>query len=283
MDAELPVVDISGLNNYVLPHPTSLKISSPTVPKAAPRTGSGSGGSYLGKDFRNAYLPGVTLTGAGQMLGLLEFDGYYPNDISAYETTAGLPAVPLQTVLLDGYDGAPTTGRRSGNDEVSLDIEVAVAMAPGLAGIIVFEAGPGGLQNDILNAMAASNQVRQFSCSWAWGGGPSATTDNIFKQMAIQGQSFFNAAGDSDAFTSGEVDDPSQGFAPASSPYITQVGGTTLTTGSGGSWLSESVWNQGGGVGGSGGISTFYPIPPWQLGISMTANGGSTNQRNAFC
>ena len=291
VEAGLPIADISGLNNYVLPHPRSRKIN-PSIAGAdtTPKPGSGSSGTYFGYDFRAAYLPGVTLTGSGQMLGLLEFDGYYPSDISTYETLAGLPAVPLQTVLLDNYNGVPTTGSSSGNPEVSLDIELAVCMAPGLSKIVLFEAGPNGLQNDILTPMAASNKISQLSCSWGWGGGPSTTTDNIFIQMAAQGQSFFDAAGDSDAFTTGAssvngVDNPSLDNAPSSSPDITVVGGTTLTTtGPGGSWSSESVWNWGyhGGsyVGGSGGISSYYSIPSWQTNVSMAANGGSATNRN---
>jgi hypothetical protein len=167
---------------------------------------------------------------------------------------------------------------------------MAMAMAPGLSKIVVFEGGPNGSPNDILNAMASSNQVKQLSCSWGWGGGPSATTDTIFKQMAAQGQSFFNASGDSDAFTTGAssangVDNTLLQNAPSSSPYITVVGGTTLTTaGPGGSWLAETAWNwgldQGSYVGSSGGISSYYSIPTWQTGINMTANGGSTTYRN---
>jgi len=34
------------------------------------------------------------------------------------------------------------------------------------------------------------------------------------------------------------------------------------------------------GSGSSGGVSSYYPIPSWQTGISMTANQGSTAQRN---
>ena len=183
--AELPIADISGLNNYSLPHP-KIKTSN-----ASNGTGSGSSGTYIGNDFRAAYLPNVTLTGAGQMVGLVQFDGFYASDISAYAAAAGISAVPVQTVLLDGYSGTPTT---AGNVEVSLDIEMAMAMAPGLSKIIVFEGGPSGTPNDILNVMASSNQVKQLSCSWGWGGGPTNTTDEIFKQMAAQGQSFFNAA-----------------------------------------------------------------------------------------
>ena len=279
---QLPVVDVSGLNNFALPRPKHLKMSPADLAlNASPRLGSAPGGGYMGNDFRAAYLPDVNLTGAGQMLGLVQFDGFYDSDIAAYETAAGLPAVPIQTVLLDGYDGAPSSGTNDGNLEVSLDLEMAISMAPGLSNIIVFTAGPNGFQNDILNAMAASNQVKQLSCSWGWPGGPSTTTDAIFKLIAAQGQSFFNASGDSDAFAPGQLDDPLGSGAPSSSPFITQVGGTTLTTsGPGGNWLAETVWNWGGGKGTGGGISSYYPIPSWQTNVSMATNGGSTTRRN---
>ena len=286
VEVSLPVSDISGLNNYTLPHPHVHKLDLAAA-STVPRIGSSPSGAYLGNDFRNAYVPGTSLNGTGQMVGLLQFDGFYQSDIAAYEAAAGLPNVPIQTVLLDGYNGQPTS---TGNMEVSLDIEMVLAMAPGISKIVVFEAGPSGLPNDILNSMASNTQIKQFSSSWGWGGGPSATTDNIFKQMAAQGQSFFNASGDSDAFTTGSrsvngVDNSSLPNAPSSSPYITVVGGTTLnTTGRGGPWASETVWNwglrSGSYVGSSGGISSSYGLPTWQSAISMAANGGSTSRRN---
>ena len=287
--AGLAIADVSGLNNYARPHPFS-HVRPAAAGAAANATGSGSSGTYIGNDFRAAYLPGVTLTGAGQIVGLVQFDGFYAVDINNYATAAGLSTVPIQTVLLDGYSGTPTTGPNSGNVEVSLDIEMVMSMAPGLSKIMVFEAGSGGIPNDILNAMVASNQVKQLSCSWGWAGGPSATTDAIFKQMAAQGQSFFLASGDSDAFTTGSssangVDNTSLDNTPSSNPYITMVGGTTLTTdGAGGSWSAETVWNwglyDGSYVGSSGGISSYYTIPSWQTNLSMTSNGGSTSYRN---
>ncbi len=282
VQGDIPILDISGLSNYRLPHP--LIRGSPLLNRLAnvqPNAGSGSGGAYMGGDFRAAYVPGVSLNGAGQAIGLVEFDGFYASDIASYESRAGLAAVPLQTVLLDGYNGTPTTGANSGNDEVSLDIEMAVAMAPGLSKVMVYEAGPSGIPNDILNRMTTDNQAKQLACSWTWSGGPSATTDQIFQQMALQGQSFFCASGDSDAYSTGAIDNASNSDTPSDSPYITSVGGTTLTTsGPGGSWVSETVWNWGGGTGSSGGISSYYAIPTWQQGISMSANGGSTTTRN---
>ena len=283
VDAVLPVADVSGLSNYQLPQPKLVRKNS-MAGKAEAKTGSASTGDYLGDDFRAAYVPDTTLTGAGQIVGLLQFDGFYAGDILAYAKLAGggRTNIPIETILLDGYNGAP----HSGNDEVSLDIEMAMSMAPGLQKIIIFSGGPSGNQNDVLNAMAASNTVKNLSSSWGWGGGPSTTTDAIFQQMAAQGQSFFNASGDSDAFTTGAnsvngVDRTSLPNAPSSSPYITQVGGTTLsTTGPGGAWQSETVWNWGGGTGSSGGISSSYTIPDWQAGVSMAGNQGSTTKRN---
>jgi uncharacterized repeat protein (TIGR03803 family) len=229
-------------------------------------TGSGPDGGFLGYDFRSAYVPGEPLKGNGQTVGLFELDsGYYQNDVTAYETLAGLPNVPVTPVLLDGYGGGPGIG----NDEVSLDIEMAIAMAPGLKEVLVYE---GSSPNDVLNRMATDDLAKQIGASWGYD--IDATSEQIFLQFAAQGQSFFNASGDSDAY-SGPV------MSPSDDPNVTVVGGTTLTTaGPGGAWASETVWNWGRGSGSSGGISTRYSIPAWQQGISMVANLGSTTMRN---
>ena len=276
VELTVPLLGISGLNNYTLPHPMNLRrLPTAARARAEPARGSGPSGTYMGSDFRAAYVPGVSLTGAGQTLGLLEFDGYYPSDITAYEGLASLPNVTLQNVLLDGYGGAAGVN----NAEVALDIEVAVAMAPGLSKVIVYEAGPSGFPNDILNRMATDNLARQISSSWTWGGGADATTDQIFQQMAAQGQSFFQASGDSGAYHGSTAGDY-----PADDPYITIVGGTTLaTTGPGGIWIFEAAWSWfpfGQADATSGGSSTVYGIPSWQQGISMTTNNGSTTRRN---
>jgi len=298
VDAALSVVDIQGLSDFSRPHPKLHRMDAAVLANARPQNGSAPDGtgSYFGNDFRNAYVPDTTLTGAGQMVGLVEFDGFYSSDIAAYATAAGngRANIVIQTVLLDGYNGVPTTGANSGNDEVSLDIEMAMSMAPGLAKIVVFEAGPYGSPNDVLNAMLTdSNTVKNLSSSWGWSGGPSTTTDSIFKNMAAVGQSFFNASGDSDAFTTGAssvngVDNTSLDNAPSSSPYITQAGGTTLTmNGTGASYASETVWNWGYDsyagryVGSSGGISSYYSIPSWQTNVNnMAGRGGSASFRN---
>jgi uncharacterized repeat protein (TIGR01451 family) len=246
-----------------------LKPQPNAVASATPQAGSGPGGSYRGNDFRNAYVPGTALTGAGQSVGLLQFDGYYSNDIASYISQSGInTSVSLVNVPVNGGVSTPSAGMA----EVALDIEMAIAMAPGLSKIYVYEAPNASTAwSTILSKMANDNLAKQLSCSWG-GGSPDPASEQIFKQMAAQGQSFFNASGDDDAFT-GSVPFPSD------STNITQVGGTTLTM-SGGSYAAETTWNWGGGEGSSGGVSTNYNIPWWQTNLSMAANGGSTTYRN---
>jgi subtilase family serine protease len=268
LDLAVPVLWIAGLNDFFKPRALSHRIRSrnPSMNGTPQGTGSAPGGGFLGNDFRAAYVPGVSLSGAGQTVGLLEFDsGFYQSDITAYESLAHLPNVPVMPVLIDGYNGLPTNA----NDEVSLDIEVALAMAPGLDQILVYE---GSITDDILNRMATDNVAKQIGASWVYG--IDAGTIQIFQQFAAQGQSYFNASGDGGAWIGGIA-------TPADNPYITIVGGTTLTTsGAGGAWASEAVWNTGNEGGSGGGISATYPIPSWQANIDMSANHGSTTMRN---
>jgi uncharacterized repeat protein (TIGR01451 family) len=287
--ADLPVVDIQGLSDFNRPHSHS-RVRPMPADNIGAKANAGSGpfgGTYRGNDFRAAYVPGTSLTGSNQVVGLVQFDGYYTNDIIAYESQAGLPNVPLQKISLDGYDGTPFTGPNSGNGEVSLDIEMVISMAPGIAKLIVYEGNPTNfIPNDVLSRIATDNQAKQVSSSWSWTGGPQASTDALLSQMAAQGQSYFQASGDSDAYTGSNVLDLGSNFTtPIASPYVTAVGGTTLTTtGPGGAWSGETVWNWNTtgqpNVGSSGGISVSNTIPSWQAFISMTSNHGSTSMRN---
>ncbi len=161
---------------------------------------------------------------------------------------------------------------------------MAISMAPGLSKVVVYEADPtNGQPNDVLEAMSTNMLIKQFSCSWGFGTNTPAqqtNMDNYFLKFESQGQSFFAAEGDTGVFV-GPADPPDD------DPYITLVGGTALATaGPRGAWLSETVWNtqEGPGFGGSGGGvssgSASYNIPPWQKGVNMSANLGSTTKRN---
>ncbi len=95
VDFAIPVLNMSGLDNYFLPHPNRVIKSSTGSGAVTPQVGSGLGGSYQGSDFRNAYVPGTSLTAASQAVGLLQFDGFYAGDITNYvNQSGGLPGVP---------------------------------------------------------------------------------------------------------------------------------------------------------------------------------------------
>jgi len=287
VDSSVPIMDIEGISDYARLRPMGHLTKTANVTGVA--SGSAPDGYYWGKDFRNAYVPGASLKGTGQIVGLFEADGYYSNDIASYESQAGLPSVSLTNVLIDNFNGNPG----SGNSEVALDIEMAVSMAPGLSSVTVFETTNLIVDwLDVLDSMADDTQIKQFSSSWGYTGGadPNTAFDQVFQKMAIQGQSFFQASGDGDAWTNPI-------WVPAASPYLTSVGGTTLTmNNSGASYSSETVWNSGyyktadlgsawfangnGYWGSGGGISSFYSIPYWQQGVNMAAIGGSAANRN---
>ena len=278
IDLSVRVLHVSGLDDFTVPRPKSRRTPLSAAP-VVPHAGSSSG-HYVGNDFRAAYLPGIPtnrLSGAGQVIGLLEFDGYFSNDIVKYETIAGLPPASLTNVSVHGGVSSPGPG----NGEVTLDIQVALAVAPS-SRIVVYEAPQTTSWATFLNAIANDtvNGPKQISCSWGntLPSGPDNTSENLFKQMAAQGQSFFNASGDGNSFVGGIP-------FPSESTNITQVGGTTLsTTGPKGVWMGETVWNWGAsgtnGTGSSGGVSVNFNIPTWQQGLSMTANLGSTTKRN---
>ena len=221
------------------------------------------------------------MTGAGQNVALVQFDGFFASDIATYEAQIGLTTNVPQLVVVPIDGGVPTPG--GGVGEVSLDIEMVVSMAPGVSKIYVYEAPNPSPWVDILSRMANDNVAKQLSSSWGGGQQPNPVAEQIFQQMALQGQTFYQASGDSDAFN---VASGNPIFFPSDSPHITTVGGTTLTmTGSGAAYASETVWNWGiefglDGVGSSGGISSIYAIPSWQTNINFAASHGSTTMRN---
>jgi subtilase family serine protease len=196
VDAGLALSGVSGLNNLHPPSSVSLVRSEAAKVKKSNSTGS-MGGQYLGSDIRAAYLPGVTLTGSGQTIGLFEFGPYNISDVENYFNNIGQPLnVKIVDVLLNGVSGVCGSGCDDGEEVI--DIQQAISMAPGLSAVYVYE---GSSDVSILNQMAVDNIAKQLSCSFGWLPADPASDEPIFQEFAAQGQNLFVASGDSGAFT----------------------------------------------------------------------------------
>ena len=268
-DLRVPLWHISGLDNFSIPHPASLRRDAAAKPGT---TGSGPSGYFIGSDMRAAYYGGTALTGKGQSVGLLEFLGYNITDVSNYFTKVKQTnTVTVTGVSTDGSSLSCT--RRCDDTEQVLDIEEAISMAPGLSSVRVYVSDTSDVS--IFNKMATDNISKTLSCSWGWSPADPSSDDTIFKEFAAQGQNLFVASGDSGAYGN-----RSRYVYPADDAYVTSVGGTDLTTSSaGGLWKSETAWPDSGG-----GISpNNIAIPSYQTaaGVVTTANKGSKTLRNS--
>jgi kumamolisin len=223
--------------------------------------------------------------GSGQTIAVLEFGGgYLESDLSTYFKSLGSAAPDVVSVGLDGVQNDPSgEGQQDADGEVTLDIEVVGAIAPG-ATIVVYFAPftERGWVDAVTTAVHSKTHPADIiSISWGFTEGdliwtPAALTvvNHAFKAAAAVGVSVFVASGDD-----GAADEQSDGQRhvdfPASSPYVTGVGGTTLTA------SGEVVWNngprgQGGGASG-GGVSTVFGLPTYQQGANVPPrpNGGA--------
>jgi subtilase family serine protease len=245
----IPVEHIGGLDNFILP---------------ASAGGSGKGGTYQGTDLRNAYAPQITMTGVGQKIGIFMLDGFAQSDIDGYATQTHQKFLPVQIVPTPSTPLTPAP-------EGTLDVESSLSMASG-AQVIAFV----GSHTAILTNMADNEDIKQFTSSWFWYDG-TYTDTALMLQLGAQGQSFFQASGDSGAYPPTMfTTDKSGSMDCRQFPWITIVGGTDLhMSDSGASYGSiETAWSKS-----SGGSEPSIPIMPEQLWL-LGLNGASLSHRN---
>jgi kumamolisin len=176
--------------------------------------------------------------------------------LAYFKVTRTGPAT--KRLLING--GPPQGDGASDSVEATLDAEALVGSAAGTA-LRMYEVPSLDSANvtDAYNKVVSDNAVDSVNSSFgaceAVIGTPTVSGWNaIAEQGAAKGITFHAATGDS-----GGGSCPS---APASSPYMTAVGGTTLVVGPNGTWGTESAWS-----GSGGGISTIFAMPAWQKGV----------------
>jgi len=285
VDLTFQLWHISGLDNYSIPQTRLVKRSdyaaahgiSPEAAVSHASTGSGPSASFLGSDMRAAYYGGTALTGAGQNLGLFEYEGTDLADLTTYYKNVGQTNnVPVTLLSVDGTSTSCVYTRAGGDcddTEQTLDMTQALGMAPGLASLVVYI---GSTDTAIISAMTTHSPLpTTIGCSWGWTPADASTLDPYFQKMSAQGQNFFAASGDDSTWTASG----NSAAWPADDANIVSVGGTDLITASAaGPWKSETAWADSGG-----GISPDkIAIPAWQQlsGVINSSNKGSTTLRN---
>ena len=212
--------------------------------------------------------------GKGECIGLIELGGgYRPADLSAYFSQLKIPPPKVSAVSVDHGKNHPTGDANGPDGEVMLDVEVAGAIAPGAHIVAYFAPNTDAGFLDAITTAIHDSRNKPSVISISWGGPESGWTqqamtafDQAFQAAAALGITVCVAAGD-DGSTDGANDGANHVDFPASSPYALACGGTNLRA-SGGSIVKEVVWNDGANGGATGGgVSSFFPVPPWQEGL----------------
>jgi subtilase family serine protease len=280
VDLPFPLWHISGLDNYSIPQRNIKHSNAQAQPQI---TGSCPGNSYCGSDMRAAYYGTGSLTGIGQNMALLELAGTDLADLSTYYQNVGQTEPYTPTLIsTGGYSVNCLASQGCDDTEQTIDMTQEMGMAPGTTMLYMYVCGDGSTFSETAcySAMVSTQDAPlslQISSSWSWKPADPSTDDPYYQQMASQGQSFFDAAGDGGEWVSGNG---RNGFAyPCEDDYVICVGGTDLiTNGAGGPWQSETAWSSSGGGISIDGIS----IPSWQqlAGVIDSQNKGSTTLRN---
>jgi subtilase family serine protease len=285
-----------GTRGAVVPH--ALSSSAAVTPCAAAGSIAQSFGAYTVDEIASLYgfnaIYGAGDEGAGQTIGLLELEGNFPSDISAYQSCYGTSA-NVSDVTVDGGPPAPSRANQDGL-ETALDAENLIGLAP-KAGLAIYQApndatGP----YDAYRAMiTSSSRPNVISTSWGecerdLGATAAAAENTLFEEAATQGQTIVAASGDSgvqDCFgdnTSSQAAPAADD--PAAQPFVTGVGGTSIASASP---LAQSVWNNGphGAGATGGGTSIFWPMPSAQssagAGLGVINAESSATCFNTYC
>lgn len=287
------VSGVLGLDNYMVAHPAGIGL-------AALQAGGGFSPSQLATAYDFAPLRQAGMDGSGQTIAFAEIDTFKQADIDVYDQAYNITAPSVQVVQVG--DGAQPADQVS---ETTLDIEVVHAVAPQTQLIAYEGGGDTASLAQMFSQIVSDHKAQIVSISLGlcerFALDPSQAPADLQSAFTSSGQAFFTAldtslqeagalgmsvlvaSGDTGAYGCSQFDPANHDIspsAPASSPYVTAVGGTALfTTGDAGTYGREYGWEGPlEGAGGGGGLSLQYQKPAWQTGPGV-ANQYSDGMR----
>jgi len=226
-------------------------------------------------------LQSAHMQGQGERVALIEIDGFKASDISAFAKCFGLHVPRINPF------GVGVPHQLSPGGEATLDVEVLDTAAPYLKGIDVYESKPdaasvlqaltdplqhAGYEPQVISASLGlcETQTRQ-----AVGLSGIKATNAALEEATASGISVLAASGDSGSADcmsggSGSISRQLAVNFPASSAWVTSVGGTNLALTKSNTIEDSVVWNDTTvepGDAGGGGYSTLFPRPSYQNGV----------------
>ena len=265
-----------------------LGVSAPTDAQCRAKIGVP---CYSPQEMRTAYgvasLINAGFIGKGQTIVIIDSFGSptIATDLHTFDVGYGLPDPPSFQVL-SPLGTVPFNAHNSDMvnwaEETSLDVEWAHALAPG-ANIVLMTSpvseteGVQGMPQFLALEQYALNHHLGQIISQSWGATENtlfspagqqvfASFERFYQSAANQHVTVFAAAGDagsSNVDANGNTYPFPTVLFPASSPWVTAVGGTSLIADTSGNYQSETVWNNSIGAGG-GGISQEFKEPDYQ-------------------
>jgi kumamolisin len=287
------VTGVIGLDTAPLSSQTPLASSGYAGPDpGATPTGCAAGtseGGFTPNEYLDAYqyapLQQQGLLGQGERVALIEIDSFRMSDLQTFANCFGLHVPMIRSFSVGVASPLPSGG------EATLDLEVLEAAAPDLKAIDVYETGADAA--DVLRALSRPLESPGFKpqvisvslglCESETqqniGKAGIAALENVLKVASAAGVSVLGASGDYGAAAcpntaSGSTPPPPQpnlaATFPASSPWVTSVGGTNFDLTAQNQISSQVVWNDAAdvpGTAGGGGFSELFSRPSWQDGV----------------
>jgi len=254
-------------------------------------------------DFATIYdiqaLYDIGIDGSGQTIAIAGQSAIQTPIVEAFQTAARLP-IKAPTLVLSG--ASPGFQLASGDEsESELDVEWAGAVARGATIVFVYSQDVfSSAQYAIDQNLASVLSITYGACEAQTSSSTIATMEAEFQKANAEGITIIAASGDAgaaDCDSSGDPSNPTliatRGLAvdyPASSAYVTGMGGTsfnesagpywsTSNNGTGGSaldYIPEMAWNDTDATNGlsatGGGASNLFVKPSWQTGPGVPSD-----------
>ncbi|WP_063899694.1 protease pro-enzyme activation domain-containing protein [Burkholderia ubonensis] len=279
---------VFGLDNRRVGHSYLRKALAPALGRsiASPHP-------FLPTDFVDLYNFPKAYDGTGQTIAVLAFNGAVGDTGVAvgggfdeavlqafFKDKLNLTLPSISTVVVQGPGNKPDPSDPNDvSGEIMLDLTMIGSLAPGAKIVVYFSEFTEQGWVNVMNRIVQDQGPTIISCSYGnaetglsadpqsiWSNGAIIHINQTFQFAALKGMTILCASGDNGS-SDGERGSLAHADFPASSPWVTGCGGTRLVGKPG--QIHETVWNDGPGSAGGGGISDLFPLPDYQQGASV--------------